>query len=114
MLIFHRSAIVREALCRHGADYAEAGPHQEVPAVPQLCLQADCGEPPALRPRHRRTEPGGLPLRGSPALQVVQPDALLPVGPGWYHRFTPPAKCAEATMFFQIYRYSILTTLWKT
>jgi hypothetical protein len=24
------------------------------------------------------------------------------------------AQCAEATMFFQMYRYCILTTLWKT
>jgi hypothetical protein len=79
---------------RHGSSDPDPDPpqnvmdpqhcHQEVPAVAQLCLQADCGEPPALRPRHGRTESGGLPLRGSPALQVVQPDAVLPVGPGWY------------------------------
>jgi hypothetical protein len=70
--------------------------HQEVPAVAQLCVQADCGEPPAVRPRHRRTEPGGIPLRGSPPLQVIQPDALLPVGPGWY-------RTAEATIFLVVF-----------
>ena len=82
-----RPAVLCEALCWDGAHHPQAGPHQEVLPVPQLCVQADCGEPAVVCPRHRRTERGQLPLRGPPALQLLQQDALLPVRPGQWEEF---------------------------